>query len=73
MGPPCGSYHKTLIKVVNGYYHPGEERSDSSYIFEIVTVEFADSLYQGMREREKSKMVPRLLTHGNGRKTIAVH
>lgn len=27
MGPPCGRYHKTLIKVVNCYYQPGEERS----------------------------------------------
>lgn len=58
MGPPCGRYHKTLISCEWLYYQPGEERSDSSHIFETVTVEFADSLYQGMREREKSMMMP---------------
>lgn len=73
MGPPCGSYHKTLIKVVNGYYHPGEERSDSSYIFEIVTVEFADSLYQGMREREKSMMMPGVFGLSSLKYRIAVN
>lgn len=58
---------------MNGYYQPGEERSDSSYIFETVTVEFADSLYQSMREREKSMMMPRGFGLSSLKYSIAVN
>lgn len=58
---------------MNGYYQPGEERSDSSCISETVTVEFADSLYQGMREREKSMMMLGFFGLSNSKYRVVVN
>lgn len=46
--------------------------SDSACIPEIVTVEFADSLYQDIREREES-MMPGFLGLSNWKDRISIN
>lgn len=58
---------------MSGYQQAGEKSSDSACIFEIVTVEFADNLYQDMREREESMMMPGFFGLSNWKDRIAIN
>ena len=58
---------------MRGHQQAGEKNSDSACIFEIATVEFADSLYQDMREREESMMMPVFFGLSNWKDRIAIN
>lgn len=57
---------------MSGYQQAGMKSSDSACIPEIVTVEFADSLYQDIREREES-MMPGFLGLSNWKDRISIN
>lgn len=50
-----------------------EKRSGSARIFRIVAVGFADSLYQNMRKREASTMMPEIFGLSNWKDRIALN